>query len=192
MLSTLVPQSDIYHIAQFSGTQTTAQALASFDDGYQAGVFMSPVASSTEPLEMPMSQNYCDAIQFDKNGTPWALCSYPDGSVWAQRMVVTSTWNPLFGSYLYCSNYTQILGVPESSSVVSSAPFTITNNTDPSVIAAATPFPGNYPHEIPVTINGTGSTTLTVTDKNGRAESISIFVGNSSCSGPRPHRHRPR
>jgi hypothetical protein len=188
-LVNLPPGSYPYGIDQFSGTQSTAQALALFDDAYDAGVFINPAATSTEPLEMPMQGYTCDAIGFDKNGSAWMICQNDDGSIWAKRMVVTSTWNPLFGSYVVCSPFTAILDVPESSSV-SQAPFTITANTNPAVIATATPFPGNYPHEIPVVINSAGTTTLTIADKNGRTAQITTTVANYSCSRPRPHHRR--
>jgi hypothetical protein len=187
-VSTLVPQSYPYNIAQYSGTFASAQALAMIDSSHEAGVLINPVSTATEPLELPLGGYYCYPTSFDENGNAWVLCSHADGSLWAHRMVVTSTWDPLIGSYALCSPFTTVLGVPEAS--VSQAPFTVTTS-DASVIAVATPFPGNYPHELPITINGAGPVTLTITDKNGRTAQVSTTVLNSGCSHPRPNRRNP-
>ncbi len=186
-LLSLAPGSAPNGLDQYSGTQPAAQALALSDINYDAGVFVSPVGASTEPLVIPITGN-CGPVGFDKNGGAWTFCHRGDGSIWANRMVVTSTWNPLLTSFDGCGPASVVLGVPESSSSTSHAPFSVVANSNPSVIAVATPFPGNYPHEIPLTVNGTGTATLTIADKYGRTESVTVSDVSVSCSGRLPRR----
>jgi hypothetical protein len=58
------------------------------------------------------------------------------------------------------------------------------------VIATEAPWPG-YNHSIPIQVLSPGTDTLTVVDKNGRSQQITITVPSEPTGGAR-HRHPPR
>jgi hypothetical protein len=195
-LLSLPPESRAYGMSQYSGTGATAQALLPQDDEYVGGALITPVAATTEPLELPVpfAWGACSTA-FDKNGGVWAVCSRTDGSIWATHTIVTSHWSASpNGVVLESSALDFLIAVPELGA--NSAPFTVTANTNPSVIATGTPWPASpsFAHEIPMEIANTGTSTLTIQDKNGRKQNLTIQVVQGQ--GPiqihrQPRRHWP-
>jgi hypothetical protein len=202
-LVALLPNSSPYGLDQYSGSQTTAQALAVLDASYGGTALINPAAASTEPLEIASDDSYeCIGVTYDKTGGVWEVCWRGDGTLWAYRPIVTSTWSALPNAYPYSGgNYGTVLTIAEKSGVDNS-PFTVVGNTNPSVIATAAPTPpplavrhghviAGFPHAIPVEINATGSSILTISDKNGRTQSFNIVVNPTGIiAGARHHRDR--
>lgn len=196
-----------YGLDQYSGSQSSAQALAVVDGSYIGAALINPAAATTEPLEIVADDSYeCDAVAYDKTGGVWEVCSHGDGSIWLFHPIVTSTWSALPSAYQYTYSYGTVLTIAEKSGVDNS-PFTVIGNTDPSVIATAAPtspplavrhphFPvvvDSSPHAIPISINNTGTDILTISDKNGRTQSFVIAVNASGqIAGARHHRDRQR
>lgn len=194
----LPPGSRPAGLDQFSGSQSTAQALAVLDGSFTGTALINPASASTEPLEIVADESYaCMGVAYDKNGAPWVVCYHGDASIWAYRPVVTSTWSAIPNAFQYTGSYQSAITVAETSGIDNS-PFTVTANTNPSVIAIGTPWPTTpaFPHAIPVLIGGTGTATLTISDKHGRTQSISVVVSPSGVITARHHSdrgtHRPK
>jgi hypothetical protein len=193
-LASLPPGSYPNGLDQYSGTQSSAQALAVLDNGFGGVALVNPAAGTTEPLEIVGDQAYgCTGVSYDRTGGVWLVCYHGDGSIWAYHPIVTSTWSALPSTFEYSGGqYQSVVTVAEASGVDNS-PFTVTNNTNPSVIAVGTPWPVTpaFPHAIPVSVSGTGSTVLTISDKHGRTQSVPVAVVASGVPPPRP-RHPPK
>jgi hypothetical protein len=194
VLETLQPDTDPYGIAQFSGTHSTPQSLLVEDDEYTGAILTSPATTTAEPLELvPPNGWTCGPVAYDKKGGAWEVCAQVDGSLWAYRLAVTSTWSALPNAFVASfSAYNSVLTVAETSGNDSS-PFTVTSNTNPSVLATGTPWPATpaFPHAIPIAVETPGSTTLTIVDKHGRTQQLAITVSPSGVqpSIRRHHRH---
>jgi hypothetical protein len=186
-----IPGAYVDSIAQYSGSHSTAQALLGYDGNNDNAVVVGPVASTTEPLEATLTNvSNCGPSGFDANGGAWVICSQSDGSVWAYHPVITSTWSVLPQTYYYSyQTGTAILPLPETGN---NGPFTVTNNPSPGVVATGTPFPGpsSFPHALPIQLNGGGTDTLTIADKNGRTANVTFTVIQETDSRRRHHRHR--
>jgi hypothetical protein len=182
-------------IAQFSSAGGSAKALAVSDEDYPGLFLISPAASTTEPLPIPMNGNYCFSVNFDANGDAWASCGRPDDSIWAYHTILTSTWSALPNQFYFNDDAPQsgLIGIV-SNSPSSSDSYTATVTSGTDVIAIATPWAdaANYPHSIPISILGTGSATLTILDNHGRSQTVTIQVAQGVSAGGRhrhPHRH---
>jgi hypothetical protein len=193
-LVNLPPDSHALGLDQYSGTQSTAQALAVADQAFAGVALVNPAASTTEPLEIVANQSYgCLGVAYDKTGGAWEICYNGDGSIWAYHPIVTSTWAALPDAFQYTNPYQTVITVAETSGTDSS-PFTVIANSNPGTIAIGTPWPGTpaFPHAIPVAISGVGSSVITIADKHGRKQSISVVVSPSGISTARHRRtHKP-
>jgi hypothetical protein len=192
----LPPGSNPGGIDQYSGTQSTAQALAVLEDccqGFLGTALINPATATTEPLEMGAGASEgCAGVSYDKNGGVWVVCYHGDGSLWAYHPVVTSTWSALPNAFPFTNVFQSAITIAEKAGIDNS-PFTIVANSNPSVISAGAPWPATpaFPHAIPVQISGTGTAILTIADKHGRTQSVSIAVSPSGISTARHHQpHR--
>jgi hypothetical protein len=192
-LMTLQPLTEPYSIAQYSGSHSTAQSLVVGDEFYGGAVVVSPVAAATEPLLLNMPQGtYCGPVGYDKNGSAWTVCGQPDGTILAFRLAITSNWGAEPNALFYSArSFDSVVTIAETSGTDSS-PFTVTSNTNPSVIAVGTPWPATpaFPHAIPVVVQSTGSTTLSIVDKHGRTQRLTITVAPSGLGISVRHRSR--
>jgi hypothetical protein len=194
----------------YSGTQSAAQALAVLDGEYEGVALVNPAAATTEPLEIGSNDAFeCFGVSYDKNGGVWTVCSANDSSIWAYHPVVTSNWGIVPTTFSISEGpYQDVITVAEKSGVDNS-PFTVTSNTNPSVIATSTPWPAPgaqvrrahvqvieappaFPHAIPITVGQTGTSIITVSDKNGRTQSAIVQVNQGETAGARRRHDRRR
>jgi len=151
------------------------------------------------PIEPNTGQVTCCSTWSAPNGVTVAS----DGSLWyitygtrssggplaLGHVVMTSNWSvwpsqqlSLFGAG---SQGAQLIGVMENGN---SGPFTLTSSN--SSVAVLEPIPGES-HNFHLTGVGPGSCTVTITDKNGRSESISVNVTTTSGTVQSTRRRTP-
>jgi hypothetical protein len=185
-------------VAVYSGSLTTAQQVAVADGGggYHSGVDLVDVSGATPvPFYLPWTgSSGCYTVAFDASGGVWAGCIDAAGKPAIFHPVYTSRWS-VVSPDISVNNYTfpnySALAILEKPGTDSS-PFT--GVLDPSGGSAAVPGSGAYPwppgytHDVPVYIQIPGVSEITVTDKNGRSQTIDIKVTGTDLTvrpGPR-------
>ena len=178
-VATLPPNAVPYGVAVFPSTGTASQ-IAVVDGGYgpHRGVWLIDPTGAKPKLYVPFHASFnCFYAAYDNGGGIWAPCEDPDGNFVVFNPIITSRWAAIPSSFGIPA-----AAVPDSTAIAileasgnDSSPFTVVSNSNPSVVATATPWPG-VTHDIPITIQDYGTSTLTIADKYDRKQILNVNV----------------
>jgi hypothetical protein len=189
VIASMPPNDFVGNLAQFSGAGTTAAQLAGEDGEFAGMELYNLVTSAGLVIPFSLPQGYCDGIAYDASGLAWEGCSSPLGTGFTvYNPVLTSTWAVAPVAFRTSTEpQTEVLAVLQKGA--DSSPFTVTANSNPAFVTVQPSWPG-FTHDIPIQLNlRTGSASLTVVDKNGRSQTVTI---SNAIPPPPDLRHRTR
>lgn len=180
-LFTLEPNNEIYMASAYSPGGGAASRVAVIDGGYgmHQGVDVIELSGgNATPAFLPFDGGRdCFGVGTDAAGGVWAGCVSSSSAMRIYTPVYEPYWGLSGGTYMV-SNLAG--GYPSHNAIgiiekpgTDSSPFTVIANTNPSAVAVASTWSG-FSHDIPIDILSGGSSTLTIRDKNGLTQKITV------------------
>ncbi|HET9029323.1 MAG TPA: hypothetical protein VFN49_04035 [Candidatus Aquilonibacter sp.] len=167
---------DVYPASGYPMTIAYADNLQIGTSMPGLGIFDSTPYGTNNLEILPIDATEGYAAFFDQHGDPWFAYADPSGAQSVMHFIRTSVWSVIMPSSYSVpfGGETIPIGISETAD---SGPFTVTSISDPTVAATATPWPG-IDHD--VLLNFTGATanslSLTIQDRNGRTQTVSVPV----------------
>lgn len=171
-------------IALSANSGGTVQRVAVADSAFHYGVLLADLTKTPATnVYVPWNgATSCQSVVYDASGGIWAGCIDANGLAAIYHVVYTSRWSVMAPRYVNASEYSPnhnavaVLEPPNSNT----GPYTIVQNYGGLQMPdSSTPWPASYALDFSYSTNFANTSNLTVTDKNGRDQTMTLDITGS-------------